>query len=125
VSILLPMLSRMRQSGGRFRCASNLRQIGQAIQMYANDNQGQFPRTTDDGAGGPPTEYTGCAAPNPFLPGGPGPYDVSACLFLLLRTQDLTPQVFICPNVPGARPIDVRVATVQQVSNFPSRRSLT
>ena len=27
----------------RMTCASNLRQIGQGIQMYANDNHGQFP----------------------------------------------------------------------------------
>jgi prepilin-type N-terminal cleavage/methylation domain-containing protein/prepilin-type processing-associated H-X9-DG protein len=125
VSIILPSIHRMREQAGRQRCPSNLRQIGQAIQMYANDNKGAFPRTVSDGAGGPPVSYTGSAAANPFLPGGPGPNDVTAVLFLLARTQDIMPEVFICPNVGYARPWDVGVAPVQLVSNFPSRRFLT
>src|ERR1700750_1672418 len=45
ISILLPALNRAREQGNRVKCASNLRQIGLAIQMYANDNKGNFPRT--------------------------------------------------------------------------------
>jgi prepilin-type N-terminal cleavage/methylation domain-containing protein/prepilin-type processing-associated H-X9-DG protein len=43
VSILLPALGRARQSAKTVACASNLRQIGLAIQMYANDTKGWFP----------------------------------------------------------------------------------
>jgi len=32
----------------RVRCASNLRQIGQAILLYSNENRGAYPRTTWD-----------------------------------------------------------------------------
>ncbi len=32
----------------RVRCASNLRQIGQAILLYANENRGAYPRATYD-----------------------------------------------------------------------------
>ncbi|HVT87354.1 MAG TPA: H-X9-DG-CTERM domain-containing protein [Tepidisphaeraceae bacterium] len=42
-SILLPSLNRARETANRVKCASNLRSIGQAILLYANDNQGKFP----------------------------------------------------------------------------------
>ncbi|GEM_PF-1053634 len=44
ISILIPFLRRAREVPGSFiPCSSNLRQIGQAIQLYAVDNQGQYP----------------------------------------------------------------------------------
>ena len=127
ISILLPLIARTRQSGGRMKCPSNLRQIGQAIQMYANEHKGQFPRAAFDGAGGMPTEYTAALAPHPFLASGPGPNDVTAALFLLVRTQDLTPEVFICPSVKGAEPWDFGGGgrTAKGASNFPGRQFLT
>src|SRR5688572_11323316 len=46
ISILLPSLNRAREQANRIKCASNLRQIGQAIMIYANENKnGPFPRT--------------------------------------------------------------------------------
>ena len=127
VSILLPGIERTRHRGGRLKCPSNLRQIGQAIQMYANDHKGHFPRAVYDGVGGAPTEYTAPLAPHPFLGGGPGPNDVTAALFLLVRTQDLTPEVFVCPSVDGAERWDFGGGgrTAQGVSNFPGRQFLT
>src|SRR5947209_12690281 len=45
ISILLPSLSRARETANRVKCGSNLRQIGQGLQLYANENNGNFPRT--------------------------------------------------------------------------------
>lgn len=45
--ILLPALSRARESGRRSKCASNLKQIGLGIIMYSNENQEIFPNNTD------------------------------------------------------------------------------
>ena len=45
-----------------------------------------------------PTAYTRPMANDPFRAGGPSPNDVSAALFLLLRTQDITSEVFTCPS---------------------------
>ncbi len=48
ISILLPSLNRAREQANRIKCASNLKQIGLAIQIYANENAnrgGGFPRT--------------------------------------------------------------------------------
>ena len=41
--ILLPALGKARESARRTQCASNLKQIGLAINMYSNDNSGAFP----------------------------------------------------------------------------------
>ncbi len=45
-SLLLPALARAKEKGRQTACASNLRQIGLAMQMYADDNGGWLPTTT-------------------------------------------------------------------------------
>jgi len=108
ISILLPSLNRARETANRIKCASNLRQIGQAILLYSNDNKGAYPKTVA-GTGGTvtPTWGTGAAATDPFVasatPAPPSNNDVTAGLFLLLRTQDITSEVFICPSSNAER----------------------
>src|SRR6266487_2561265 len=73
ISILLPSLNRARETANRVKCASNERQIGQAILLYANENKGNYP--PDLGA--------------------------------LMRTQDVTPEVFVCPSSDNAVPPEI------------------
>src|SRR5436189_449194 len=40
VSILMPVLSRVRESAGAVQCAANLRQFATARQLYANESKG-------------------------------------------------------------------------------------
>ena len=51
ISILLPSLNRARETANRVKCASNLRQIGQAILLYTNENNGAYPRTVANAGG--------------------------------------------------------------------------
>jgi prepilin-type N-terminal cleavage/methylation domain-containing protein len=46
IGILLPTLARARQQAISAQCMSNLRQIGQAIIMYAQENDGWYPAGT-------------------------------------------------------------------------------
>lgn len=43
VGILLPALSRAREAAKTVQCASNMRQIGQAVVLFANDFKGRGP----------------------------------------------------------------------------------
>ena len=43
ISILLPALSKARENANRVKCASNLRQIVQAMVMYSNEQKGYLP----------------------------------------------------------------------------------
>src|SRR5579862_8852866 len=43
ISILLPALNKARKAAQLTKCASNLRQIGQASLMYAQDTKGNLP----------------------------------------------------------------------------------
>lgn len=48
IAILLPSLAKARKAAVRTQCASNLRQIGQTIQMYTIDSKGTYPADHDD-----------------------------------------------------------------------------
>jgi prepilin-type N-terminal cleavage/methylation domain-containing protein/prepilin-type processing-associated H-X9-DG protein len=96
MAILLPAAEHVRHEAYIAKCASNLRQIGVAISMYANDNQGNYPRTTYV-PGAPLVKGTGASAADPFKPGGPAANDVTASIYLLRRTQRLPGEILICP----------------------------
>jgi prepilin-type N-terminal cleavage/methylation domain-containing protein/prepilin-type processing-associated H-X9-DG protein len=107
ISILLPSLNRARETANRVKCASNLRQIGQAILLYSNDNRGAYPRTCASAAQATDTCTWGTTNPgtaphpDPFsgpIGNRPTNNDITAALFLLLRTQDITSEVFTCPS---------------------------
>jgi hypothetical protein len=47
--------------------------------------------------GAPLTEGTGINATDPFQPGGVAPNDLTAAVYLLLRAEHLSTELFICP----------------------------
>jgi prepilin-type N-terminal cleavage/methylation domain-containing protein len=98
MGILLPTMERVRHQGYIANCASNLRQIGQAIVLYCNDNRGECPRTTYV-PGAAIAKGTGILSANPFAAGGaggPSANDVTASIYLLLRAK-LPAKMVICP----------------------------
>src|SRR5687767_14397929 len=54
VSMLLPALNKAREQAKRTSCASNLRQVGLAMYMYAHDHKGWIPPMYTSPAGSPP-----------------------------------------------------------------------
>lgn len=93
MGILLPVLSKARAHAQLVACQSNLRQIGLAIQMYANENHDYLPprakswmsyQLSLDGPSGSATE--------PLLSG----------LGLLIRNRYLKDgAIFYCPSYPA------------------------
>jgi prepilin-type N-terminal cleavage/methylation domain-containing protein/prepilin-type processing-associated H-X9-DG protein len=108
ISILLPSLNKARETANKAKCASNLHQIGLAILLYQQDSNQLYPRTIQDTTGSPSptwgTPYGAGGAPgttDPFQAGAShqeAANDVSASFFLLLRNEQLTSAVFICPS---------------------------
>ncbi len=46
--MLLPALSRARESARRIACVNNLKELGLAFRLYADDNEGHFPGRNKD-----------------------------------------------------------------------------
>ena len=57
VSILLPALTRARRQAMTVQCASNMRQLAQAMLMYINDNKGVHPPAVISPSSGAPNMY--------------------------------------------------------------------
>jgi len=124
ISILLPALNRAREQGNRVKCSSNLRQIGMAIQMYANDNKGNFPRTKYDPADGTNAVAAteNYATANPFIAAATS-NSVTSSFFLVMKTADLTSEVFNCPSSSAERALFTAAGSngqggMQNVWNF-------
>src|SRR4051794_4677422 len=82
ISILLPALSRARESANRVKCASNLRSNGQAFYLFAQENKGRLP-------------YSQCTAwAGPWWQGTMYVRD----WFKLLDRDGANPQLFLCPS---------------------------
>jgi len=102
VAFLLPTLHSTNHGHGssRVKCAANLKQIGNALLLYANENKGAFPRTHWEN--GAPIHLTndGFQDVNPFAlrPEGNKINNIPQALFLLIREEGLTSAVFVCPN---------------------------
>ncbi|MDO8589378.1 MAG: DUF1559 domain-containing protein [Armatimonadota bacterium] len=47
-AVLFPIFAKARESARRVNCASNLHQIGVALNMYAQANDGRYPRRNND-----------------------------------------------------------------------------
>jgi prepilin-type N-terminal cleavage/methylation domain-containing protein len=118
IAILLPALGRAREMARRGVCASNLKQIGTALNVYAQDYNGAFCRlyynagkslvaTNANGAG------QQSAWRNLQIDAEDDPSNTSqtnwtnaidkpngtASMWLLCRYGQATPKVFICPSV--------------------------
>jgi prepilin-type N-terminal cleavage/methylation domain-containing protein/prepilin-type processing-associated H-X9-DG protein len=122
ISILLPSLNRAREMANRVKCASNLRQIGQAILLYSNENRGAYPRTLADTTGDV-RNFTGYAngvsGADPFSGAlVVSNNDITASLYLLLRTQEIGTEVFTCPSSNSEKWVPVSGETVQWYTNF-------
>jgi len=101
ISILLPSLNRAREQANKVKCAANLSSIYKAMYLYSNDNKGNFPRTYYDvgtAAVKCSADTTGGTSPLDPFKDTPTTNDVAKAIFLIIRSQDITSEVFGCPS---------------------------
>ena len=118
-ALLLPALSSAREQGRRSVCLSNLRQIGIAMQMYAQDNDGRIPY----GPKAPPFTnpsnfYPSTGAPTSLLSLQSGaPVGLGLLLQYHLTAQ---PKVLFCPS--SDQPLDTE-AELAKVGSYQAQGS--
>ncbi len=118
-------LSRAHETSNRIRCAANLKQIGLAIQLYSNENKGTYPRTIHK-PGDPVTQFTGVECKDPFgKDGPPKANDITAAMYLLVRTQDITTEVFVCPSTNTTKMVWPEDKSAEAYGNFKSAGNLS
>jgi prepilin-type N-terminal cleavage/methylation domain-containing protein/prepilin-type processing-associated H-X9-DG protein len=116
ISILLPSLNKARETANRVKCQSNLSQIGKALLLYSNENKGAFPRAKADSTGTISYTNDGFADADTFTSSMPN-NNIPAAMFLLIRTQDLTTEVFTCPSGSAEKDLMANSAATQR-ANF-------
>jgi len=94
ISILLPSLSRARELSKRTVCSSNLRGIGQAMYLYAQDGD-KFPVTTGYKTG---TNHATWGVYRRTQVPSTGTPSVSSDLWTMVYANNSTPKQFICPS---------------------------
>lgn len=101
VGLLLPALGRAREEARKTQCRSNLRQLGLAMQMYANDNRSFLPALYgNSGTGALGGNYGGLrrGANHPYRDGSPvyqyAPYAASTGT----NISDISHGMYLMPN---------------------------
>jgi hypothetical protein len=104
--VLMPALFRVKSTAYRMVCSTNLSGIGQAMLAYANDYDGEFPRSAGKN-GQWAMVIPNWMAPNQFgayglaADGSGGQGSITSCFYLLVKYVEVTPQSFICKGDVG------------------------
>jgi hypothetical protein len=96
ILIVMPVLNKLKKIGSKPICGTNLKGMGNAVTVYANDFDGQYPcqgkgfdhtwgDVTDDWMN-PDKDWS-----------QEGGITVGASLYLLVRLADVSPRSFVCP----------------------------
>jgi len=83
-AMLLPVLSRAKAQAQWITCANNLKQVGLAMRLWADDNGGKFPWEVDQSRGGGRPNGTGNAKVN--------------LQFSIVANELVTTKMLLCPD---------------------------
>jgi len=109
MGILLPALARVRALAYRVVCGTNLKGIGTAMLIYANDYDDELPRAGGRTSiwGSPIPNWTAIDRYDAFgvnrTNGEGGTASISSCFYLLVKYAEVTPKSFVCKSDSGTR----------------------
>jgi len=115
-AFLLPALGRAGAKGRQVHCLGNLKQIGAASHLFANDHGDRFPMqvSTNDG---------GALEFNQFAPDAAGLFTWSFRNFQVLSNELVTPKLLVCRADHRAAASSFASLTDRQVSYFAGRHA--
>lgn len=107
MSILMPVLGRVRQLAYRVMCGTNLSAMGKQIIMYSNYNDDRYPmagnKKAEWGDKGGISDWDTTIGPKEAYGGlSDNEVTITSSLFLLIKYADATPKQFICKGDSGA-----------------------
>jgi len=97
--LLLPALIKVRENAHRVICSSNLRQVGLATVMYADNHNGDLPPSQFGEKGGSKQELMAAHA-------GKEPHNWQGFGWLYAESYCRAPEIFYCPSHTGEHPYE-------------------
>jgi len=103
MGILMPALARVRQIAHRMVCGSNLRGIGTAFMVYANDYDQELPDPPSSGKAswGSLSDPYEEEEKRAFARGNRAACTMTCVLFHLVKYADVTTKTFVCKGDAG------------------------
>lgn len=104
--LLMPMVNICRQPRG-VTCGTNLKSLGTAMIVYADDYNGRFPQLPGTGPWSKKLGFNYYLNPPDFTKGGTQSAverTITASWYLLVREADVSPKSFVCSNDKGIKP---------------------
>ncbi|MBE0534608.1 MAG: hypothetical protein IH624_02985 [Phycisphaerae bacterium] len=102
-ALLMPSLSKVKRISTRVVCGTNLKGLGTAMMVYANDYEDRYPELPGVGPWAKHLGFDYCIERVDFGPGGDQAdvgRTVTASWYLLVREADVSPKSFVCPEAP-------------------------
>ena len=101
IALLMPALNKVKRVSTRVVCGSNLKGLGTAISVYANDYEDMYPQLPGEGPWSRQLGFAYDMVRPDFAEGGAqhrSGRTITASWFLLVREADVSPKAFVCPE---------------------------